>query len=81
LDLSLKMNPNNWIAIIGVIATIAIIPNPSTNTLAPSIASATPPAYAKMKVAVIGPEATPPESKPMPTNNFGTKKDIAKLTK
>ena len=66
------MAPNNCSEMIGIIATIAIIPKPSKSTLASGVISATPWMNAKMKVAVIGPEATPPASKAIPTNSFGT---------
>lgn len=60
---------------IGIIAIIAITPNPSTRTFAVGIASAAPCAKARMKVAVIGPDATPPESYAIPTKMDGTKYD------
>jgi cysteine synthase len=47
-------------------------PNPSTITLAVGMALAAPCAKAKTNVAVIGPEATPPESKAIPTKIGGT---------
>ena len=50
----------------GIMATKDITPNPS------AIFPATPWQKAKMKVAVIGPEATPPESKAIPTKIWST---------
>lgn len=52
--------------ITGIKATKAITPSPS-----PTL-PATPWQKARIKVAVIGPEATPPESKAIPTNIWGT---------
>ncbi|CCZ85699.1 unknown [Firmicutes bacterium CAG:631] len=46
----------------GVIATIATMPKPPSKTSIPSIKHA-PIAKGKIKPAVIGPDATPPESK------------------
>ena len=59
---------------IGVIATRAIMPKLLEMRLSPAVALAAPWTNERMKVAVIGPDATPPESKAMPTNIFGTKK-------
>ena len=64
-------------AIMGVIATMAIMPNPSATTSAVGICSAMPWTNASENVAVIGPEATPPASNPIPTNRSGTKNDKA----
>ncbi len=47
---------------------MAMTPNPSTNTFAVGMAEAAPCAKARTKVAIIGPEATPPASNAMPTN-------------
>ena len=70
---SLYTSPNTCTAMIGVIATRAIMPKLSETRLFPSIALAAPWTKERMNVAVIGPDATPPESKAMPTNIFGTK--------
>jgi len=64
--------------IIGIKATIAIIPNPSTKTFALSKEFAIPCVNASIKVAVIGPVATPPASNAMPTNNLG-EKNVSKI--
>ncbi len=61
-------------------ATIAMIPNASVSTLPPT-ASVAPVAKGSKKVAVIVPEATPPESKAMAKNIFGTKNIRAKAIK
>ena len=58
----------------GVIATIATIPNASVTTFPPT-ASHAPIANGSRNVAVIGPDATPPESKAIAVNIFGTKKE------
>ena len=71
---SLYTSPNTCTAMIGVIATRAIMPKLSETRLFPSIALAAPWTKERMNVAVIGPDATPPESKAMPTNILGTKK-------
>jgi len=52
-------------------ATIATTPKASVTTF-PPIAVHAPMASGSRKVEVIGPLATPPESKAMPTNTFGT---------
>ena len=61
-------------AISGVMDTMATIPNASL-TIFPPIAWHTPMANGRRKVAVIGPDATPPESNAIAVNIFGTKKD------
>ena len=71
---SLYTSPNTCTAMIGVIATRAIMPKLSETRLFPSIALAAPWTKERMNVAVIGPDATPPESKAMPTNILGTRK-------
>ena len=48
----------------GIIATMATMPKASVSTLPPR-AILTPIMNCSMKVAVMGPEATPPESKAM----------------
>ena len=58
----------------GVIATIAIMPNASVNIF-PPMASQAPIAIGNKNVAVIGPDATPPESKAIAVNISGTKND------
>ena len=59
----------------GVIATIATTPNASlTIRSGPPIASQAPIANGSRKVAVIGPDATPPESKAIEVKIFGVKK-------
>ena len=50
------------------------MPKLSEMRLSPAIALAAPCTKERMNVAVIGPDATPPESKAMPTNILGTKK-------
>ena len=62
-------------AIRGVIATIATSPKASAMGFPPS-ASTAPRAKGSRNVAVIGPEATPPESKAMAVNTRGTKNDM-----
>ena len=59
----------------GVMATMATTPKASVTTLPPR-ASQAPMAKGSRKVAVMGPEATPPESKAMAVKIFGTKKDM-----
>ena len=56
----------------GVIATMATIPNASVIILPPTVSHA-PIAKESRKVAVIGPEATPPESNAIAVKIFGTK--------
>ena len=58
----------------GVIATIATTPNASAIIFPPTDRQA-PMAKGRRKVAVIGPDATPPESKAMAVNILGTKKE------
>ena len=58
-------------AINGAIATIATTPNASVTTLPPTAVHA-PMASGRRNVEVMGPLATPPESKAIPTNTFGT---------
>ena len=70
---SLYTSPNTCTAMIGVMATRAIMPKLLEMRLSPAVALAAPWTNERMKVAVIGPDATPPESKAMPTNIFGTK--------
>ena len=55
----------------GVMATMATMPKASVSTLPPS-ASQAPMAKGSRKVAVMGPEATPPESKAMAVKTLGT---------
>ncbi len=57
----------------GVMATMATTPKASVMILPPTALQA-PMAKGRRKVAVMGPEATPPESKAMAVNIFGTKK-------
>ena len=52
-------------------ATMATMPKASVSTLPPS-ASQAPMAKGSRKVAVMGPEATPPESKAMAVKTLGT---------
>ena len=56
------MTPTAWIDISGIIATIATTPNASLKGSPPSVFDA-PIINWSMNVAVIGPDATPPESK------------------
>lgn len=57
----------------GVIATIATIPNASSNTLSLDCNTIhAPTANGKIKLDVSGPEATPPESKAMAVYSLGT---------
>ena len=58
----------------GVIATIATTPN-APDTTSPPTPVHTPMDIGNRKVAVIGPEATPPESNAMAVKIGGTKKD------
>ena len=57
----------------GIIATSETRPKASVSTFPPT-ASQAPMAKGSMKVAVMGPEATPPESKAMAVKMGGTKK-------
>ena len=72
------MAPIIWTVMSGVIATIATSPKASVMTFPPT-ASAAPIAIGSINVAVIGPLATPPESKAIPTNAVGTILDRARL--
>ena len=63
-------------AISGVMATMVTTPNASVTTLPPTVMHA-PMAKGSKNVAVIGPEATPPESKAMAVKTGGTMKDNA----
>ncbi len=58
----------------GVMATMATIPKASV-TIFPPKASQAPIAKGRRKVAVMGPEATPPESKAMDVKIGGTTKE------
>ncbi len=62
-----------WIVTRGVIATIATMPKASDIKSPPEAAHA-PWAKGSRKVAVIGPLATPPESKATPVKIEGTRK-------
>ena len=62
-------------AISGVMATMATTPKASVTTFPPTARHA-PVASGSRKVAVIGPEATPPESNAMAVKMSGTKKLI-----
>ncbi len=55
-------------------ATIATTPNASLTMFPPTVIQA-PCAKGKRNVAVIGPDATPPESKAIAVNIFGTKNE------
>lgn len=61
----------------GVMATMATIPKASVRMFPPK-ASQAPIAKGRRKVVVIGPLATPPESKAMPVKILGTKKVMAR---
>ena len=63
----------------GVMATRATMPKASVSTLPPT-ASQAPMARGSRKVVVMGPEATPPESKATPVNIWGTKKVMPRAT-
>ena len=63
----------------GVIATIATTPNASVTIFPPTLTQA-PMANGRRKVAVIGPEATPPESNAIAVNIFGTKNERIRAT-
>ena len=71
---SLKTAPSDWMVTSGVIATMATMPNASRSMLPPS-ASHAPIAKGSRKVAVIGPDATPPESNAIAVKIFGTTND------
>ena len=60
-------------------ATMATQPKASVSTLPPTAWQA-PMAKGSRKVAVIGPEATPPESKAMAVKTLGTRKDSPRAT-
>src|SRR5699024_7374807 len=66
--------PRIWIVISGVMATIATTPNASV-TISPPMLTQAPMANGSRNVAVIGPEATPPESNAIAVKIFGTKKE------
>ena len=57
----------------GVMATMATMPKASVRILPPT-ASHAPMAKGSRNVAVMGPEATPPESKAMAVKILGTRK-------
>ena len=63
----------------GVMATMATTPKASVMILPPTLLQA-PIAKGNRKVAVIGPLATPPESKAIAVKIFGTKKVSIKAT-
>ena len=67
------MPPMTCTVISGIIATSATSPNASVITFPPSAVHA-PIASGSMKVAVRGPDATPPESNAMAVKVRGTKK-------
>ena len=56
--------PRSWMVIRGIMATMATIPKASESTVPPNAVLA-PIMNWSMKAAVMGPEATPPESKAM----------------
>ena len=64
----------------GVMATMDTTPKASVTTLPPSALHA-PWANGNKNVAVMGPEATPPESKAMAVKIFGAKKDMTMAAK
>ena len=64
----------SWIMIRGVMATMATIPKASVRRFPPTTSQA-PIASGRRKVAVMGPEATPPESKAMEVKMDGTTKE------
>ena len=73
------LNPNNWIHIVGIIATKATTPKASVNTFAsPFKVKHTPTANGRIKLDVNGPDATPPESNAMDVYILGTKNESAK---
>ena len=57
----------------GVIATMAITPNASSTGF-PPVAAEAPRVKERMKVEVMGPDATPPESNAMAVKSLGVKK-------
>ena len=61
----------------GVIATMATMPKASVRIFPPMLSQA-PMVKGNRKAAVIGPLATPPESKAMAVKILGTKKDSAR---
>ena len=63
----------------GVMATMATMPKASVIMLPPRAEQA-PMAKGSRKVAVMGPLATPPESKAMPVKMAGTKKESPRET-
>ena len=63
----------SWMVMSGVMATKATTPKAS-NKMEPPRASQAPMAKGSRKAAVMGPLATPPESKAMPVNMGGTAK-------
>ena len=73
------MAPITCTVISGIIATRATRPKASVMTFPPT-ASHAPMAKGSMKVAVSGPEATPPESNAMAVKVRGTKKLSASAT-
>jgi hypothetical protein len=77
VSLCLKINPNIWMAMRGVIAIIAMTPKASVMGLPPAVDEA-PNVNDRMKVEDIGPEATPPESKAMAVKRGGLQKVSAK---
>ena len=59
----------------GVMATMATTPKASV-TILPPTATQAPCASGSRKVAVMGPDATPPASNAMAVNSFGTTKEM-----
>ena len=64
----------SWMIMRGVMATMATMPKASVRILPPR-ASQAPMHSGRRKVAVMGPEATPPESKAMEVKTGGTTKE------
>ena len=71
--------PMIWMVTRGVMATMATTPKAS-DMMSPPTAWQAPMAKGSRKVAVMGPLATPPESKAMPVKMVGTKKASPRAT-
>ena len=75
---TMPRKPSSWMVIRGAMATSATTPKASRSTAsAPWTPTHTPIARGRMKPEVMGPLATPPESKAMAVYTGGTNRDSA----
>ena len=77
-SVTMARKPSSWMVISGVMATSATTPKASRSTAsAPCILTQAPMAKGRIKPEVMGPLATPPESKAMAVYTGGTKSKVA----